>query len=68
MIEQRDASLDTCWPAAEFRRLMESHGTSRPDAEPISDPATGRRGQLASSTSRSLVRSVDAAPSPSRRV
>lgn len=37
VVAHRDAEHGVCWPAAEFRRLMECHGTRRPDVEAFVD-------------------------------
>ncbi len=37
VLERRDAEHGVCWPAAEFRRLMECHGTRRPAVEVFAD-------------------------------
>jgi hypothetical protein len=42
VIEQRDRESGAVWLAAEFLRLMECHGISRPTADIATDPATGR--------------------------
>ena len=37
VVAARDSEYGVCWPAAEFRRLMECHGTRRPDVEVFAD-------------------------------